>query len=217
MAKVSRSAKREARVKELQAEYRKLAKTANTRMTKLEKLSKNPEYKAVLGYSYKNAAHDLKALGTETGRFPQDIAKMSAKETNIKKLQQYITAAKNFINAPSSTKTGVDRLYGSRAKTLNRKYGTDMTADDMRDFFENSLWEKLSNRLGSQTAMVTMAKIQKNAGQIKQEVARARSKHQRIEIDSLKDVDGLDVDAMLKTEDRKVVENLAKIYSSRRE
>lgn len=181
-------------------------------MTNLEKLAENPEYKAVLGYAYKNVANDLKAL-TGRSRFSHDIEKLSAKETDIRQLKALINTAKSFLEAPSSLKSGIDKTYSKRAKTLNKKYGTDFSKDDIKTFFESSIFEKMKNRLGSAAAVKTVGKIQKSAKKIVNDIDAARKAHKKIEIEELKDVEGLDVTKMMSPHDKRVVENLAKIYS----
>lgn len=205
---------REKRVKRMQSEYKKLAATANRRMTLLEKLSQNPDYKAVLGYAYKDAAYDLKALGVTKNRFPQDIAKLSAKETDIRHLQAMINTAKEFLESPSSLKSGIDKTYKARAKTLNKKYGTDFTADNMKTFFDSAIFEKMKSRLGSAMAMKVIGKIQKNSEDIINDIKEARMSHKKITFDALSDIDGIDVNGMLDRNDKAVIGNLARIYST---
>ena len=200
-------------IHKLQAEYSKLARSANNRMTRLEKLAKNPEYKAVLGYAYKNAAYDLKNLFGGQSRFPQDIAKMSANETNIRQMKQYITSVKNFLESPSSTKKGIDKTYRKRAHTINRSQGTHFTASDMRTFFDSSVWKKMNAKFGSKTAMKVIDNIQKNNEQISAEADKARRQHMSIDYSSLHDVDGRNIMSEFTPHDKSVVSKLAEMFS----
>lgn len=200
---------RELRINDLKAEYHKLATQANRRMTMLEKLSQNPDYKAVLGYAYKDVAHELKIRGLD--RFSHDIEKFSASKTDIRELKGLINIAEEFLNAPSSLKSGIDAVYRGRADTLNKKYGTDFSGSDMKNFFDSSIWDKLKNKFGSGAAMKTIAAIQKNKDDILQEISDARSAHRRIDFSSLTDIDGRDINAELTGSDKRVIENLAKI------
>lgn len=206
---------RNARISELKTEYRTLAKRANTRMLRLERLAENPEYKAVLGYAYKNAANDLKALGSNSkfGRFPTDILRLSADDTNIRSLQAYIATAKEFLESPSSTKSGVDKTYNQRAETLNRSMGTSFSGDTLKTWFDSTVWKKISAKYGSKTAMKVIAKVQDNAEKIRADIEDARLSHKRIDIEELQDVNGLDVNSMLSGHDKTVIANLADIYS----
>lgn len=209
-------AARNKEIRELQTEYNELRKTANRRMYRLEKLAERPEYKSVLGYAYKNAAYDIKALGAKNERrFPGDIGRMSANETDIRKLKAYINTAKEFLSSASSTKRGIDTVYAQRAESLNRSQGTNFTTEDMSTFFNSSMWEKLENKYGSGVAMKVIAKIQKNAKQIVQEIEKARKAHKKIDISVLHDVDYLDLAYDLSAGDKKVIENIARIQLKR--
>lgn len=205
------SKKRAARVKELQAEYQKLAKTANRRMYKLEKLAEHPDYKAVLGYAYKDVAHELEIRGLGR-RFPMSVARMSANKTDIRALKALINTLQDFLDAPSSTKRGIDKTYSRRAQSLNKQYGTDFTPENMRDFFEASVWKKINDRFGSKTAMRVIGAIQKNADTIIQEVNDARRRHKKINISSLMDIDGRNINEELTGRDKGIISKLAAIY-----
>lgn len=202
---------RELRIEQMKAEYRKAAIQANRRMTQLEKLAENPEYKAVLGYAYKDVMHELKIRGMD--RFSHDIEKLSASKTDIRNLKALLNVAQEFLNASSSTKGGIDKTYKARADTLNKKYNTDFTGSDMKAFFDSSIWNKLKDKLGSGAAMKTIAQVQKNADQIKQEIQDARKAHNRIEFNSLADVEGRNINTELSAHDKQVIGNLAEIYS----
>lgn len=210
--------KRTERVNELKAEYKKLATTANWRMLKLERLAENPEYKSVLGYAYKNVMHDLKSLGelTKGGRFSMDIIRMSADETDIRHLTALVNTARSFLDAPSSTIGGIHKIYGKRAKTLNKKYGTDLSAGDMKTFFESAYWEKLKDKLGSQTAMIVIGQVQKKSEDVIESIDKSRSQHKKIDISSVLDTDGLDTSKIIDSKDTRIIEHLARIYERSR-
>lgn len=91
--------------------------------------------------------------------------------------------------------------------------GTHFTGDDLKKAFDSAIWKKMSTKFGSKTAMKVIGKIQDNAEKIRADIEDARLRHRRIDIDELKDVDGLDVNSMLTPQDKKIVSNLADIYS----
>lgn len=213
MARKSSKA-RTARINELKTEYRKLAIQANRRMTNLEKLSENPEYEAVLGYAYKDVMHDLEAL-TGQKRFSHDIERLSAEETDIRHLVALINIATEFMESISSTKTGIDKVYKQRARTINKKFGTNFTPKDMRIFFESSIWDKLNDKLGSPVAMLVVRQIQEEPEKILKDIEESKQKHQTIDIKSL-NIDKHDVNKSLTPEDKLVVEHLANIYANKK-
>lgn len=200
-------------IKRLQREYHDLARSANNRMTRLEKLAKNPEYAAVLGYAYKDAAYDLKHIFGGASRFPQDISRMSANDTNIRKMKQYIRSIKNFLEAPSSTKKGVDKVYRHRASTINRKYKTNFTVNDMHVFFDTTVWKKLNARYSSESALKVVDTVQKNYKEILAEAEEARQNNLTVDYESLKDVEGRDFNKGMSKKDKSVIETLAEMFS----
>lgn len=201
-------------LKQLEREYTEYRNKANRRMRSLERLSEQPGYKPVLQYAYRRAVYDINALGTEGQRFPT-FKQITAEKTNIWTITAYLNTARTFIQSPSSTKTGIDRIYKKRAETTNRKYKTDFTMDDVAAFYESALWKKLNSIHGSKVAMKIVAKVQKNADDIIDEANEARRRHDKIEFESLKNVDGLNLMSGMKVGEKKVIENLAKIYAGR--
>lgn len=210
---MTRAAERTNYVNQLKADYRKLAITANRRMTLLEKLSNNPDYGAVLGYAYKNVAYNLQSLGETSGRFSHDIEKLSAEETDIRHLSALIASAKEFLQSPTSLKSGIDKVYGKRANTLNKKYGTSFTADNMKTFFESRIFEKMNQKYGSKVTMRIIGTIQNNAKNVIDSIEKARKQHRKLNIE----VDGLNIADKMPGHDRTVLLNLAKIYAKEKD
>ena len=54
-----------------------------------------------------------------------------------------------------------------RANTINDKYGTNFTWQEIGDFFESEFFQKLSDTYGSQTVVEAVGKIQKDKNKIK--------------------------------------------------
>lgn len=199
-------------VQELQTEYNALRKTANRRMRALEKLAEDPEYESVLGYAYKNAAYDLRAKGLDKNRFPADIGRMAASKTNIADLKSYIAIAERFLSSPSSTKRGLNKVYTARARALNKRYGTQFTRDDMKTFFDSSIWEKWKGKLGYEAAFRSIAKVQKSPDKVLKEIAEANQAHKSVNISELANVEGRNVAKELNENDIEVLKHLAEIY-----
>lgn len=217
MAKL-RGKAREAEIQKLQTQYKKLASTANRRLSNIEKLADDPDFgTAVLGYAYKNALYDIQGLPGGEGkvRYPMDISRFSAKKTNIRDLRQAIVSVQNFLDMPSSTKRGIKKVYGKRAKTLNKKYNTDLTWQDLREFFESTFWKKMNTKYGSKTALKAIAKVQKNSGDVLKDIQSANAENKRINIKSLENIDGYNLNKNMNKDDLKVIENLARIYKDR--
>lgn len=217
MAKL-RGKAREAEIKKLQSQYKKLASTANRRMRNLEKLADDPDFgTAVLGYAYKNALYDIQGLpgGYDKVRYPMDISRFSAKKTNIRDLRQAIVTVQNFLDMPSSTKRGIKKVYGKRAKTLNKKYNTDLNWQDLREFFDSIFWKKMNAKYGSKTALKAIAKVQKNSTEVLSDIQSANKENKKVDIKSLENIDGYNLNKNMNRDDLKVIENLARIYKER--
>lgn len=119
-------------------EYKALQRKADLRLTNLEKLSRQTDYKAVKQYAYRVAEHDIKILGGKA-RFK------NVPITNKKDLRRAMQSVEDFLSSPTSTKTGIDRVYKKRAREINKYAG--LTGDDrltwqdlinVFDFKENS-------------------------------------------------------------------------------
>lgn len=129
--------------------YRRLAKVADQRLVELEKLSKNNNYKAVEKYAYSRALRDIKQWSGENAkRFntkpPENGSQLRAKINDII----------DFINAPTSTKTGITNIYKQRADTLNKNHGTNFTWQELANFFESEQAQKISNRFADSSVMI---------------------------------------------------------------
>lgn len=129
-------------IKNLQKEYRRLAKQADKQLRSLERLSKKKGFESVTQYSYKRAMKDIKYwTDPKTRSF-----KAVELPDNLKMLNARMNSLKRFLNAPTSSKEGIEKLYKDRADNLNEKFGTNFTWRDLADVFdkkeENVFYEK---------------------------------------------------------------------------
>lgn len=135
--------------------YMRLAKMADTRITRLEGLAKQPGYENVTGYAYAKAKKELSRFGWKRfERIPPD-----SKNDEIKR--ELLSTVKTFLSAPTSTKGGISSVYENKAKAINEKYGTQFTWEDMADFYNKGAADKLNQSFGSKTVLKTIATIQK--------------------------------------------------------
>lgn len=149
-------------------EYRSLAKKADQRLVRLEKLSKQKGFENVTKFAYNRAMKDIKYWsGSEATRFNRDIP------NNINSIRARINDVKHFLeDTKTSTKRDIMKTFQNRANSINNKYGTDMKWNDLAGFFESKLWEKLAKEYGSKTAMKAIGEIQKNEKDIKKALKR---------------------------------------------
>ena len=158
-------------------EYKSLAKKADQRLVRLEKLSRQKGFKNVTKWAYNRAMKDIQYWsGSEATRFNRDIPR------NINSLKARISDVKHFLNdTTTSTKRGIMQTFKKRADTINKKYGTDMKWDDVAAFYESKEWKDMDRRYGSETAMKGVGEIQKNEKAIKKALKKDQNPVLRIE------------------------------------
>lgn len=144
-------------------EYKSLAKKADQRLVRLERLSTQKGFENVTKFAYNRAMKDIQYWsGAGASRFNRDIPR------NIKSLRARISDVKHFLeDTKTSTKRDIMRTFQSRANAINNKYGTNMKWDDLAGFFESKKWQDISIQYGSKTAMKAIGEIQTNEKGIK--------------------------------------------------
>lgn len=161
-------------------EYKRVAKKADRQLRNLEALAENELYSGVLEFSYRNAMRDIhKKFGDDTNRFDKSLTAIEQLTTN--ELRSMIAKAKMFSNSTSSTKRDIDRLYKQRAETLNKKYGTHLTWQQLWHYFNDTKWEKISDMYYIEIAMKNIAESEKKVTdideRIKNGVKKSSEKH----------------------------------------
>lgn len=161
---------RDKEYKRLFAEYKKLAKRADQRLVRLEKLSNQAGFEHVTEWAYRKAQKNIQYWSGENAtRFnvkpPNDIQLLKAKMRDIQEFLAYKT----------STKKGILEVYKKRADTLNKKYGTDFTWEDLANYFERKTHEKLDKEYGSKTMLKAIGQIQANEDKIISDIKSGRN------------------------------------------
>ncbi len=178
-------------LKDLQAEYKKLAKRADQRMRELERASGKEDYKHVLEWSYAVAQDNLSALfGESVSRFDRKISEKS-------KLNKALAAVKAFLNSETSTigkakaidgigeTQGIKVMFEDRAQKMNAwiEKNTDsdwkMTTDQFIDFVQNQKYQKLREKYkGSDVILRRIASAMQNKNQIRKAIAKEQHRAQ---------------------------------------
>lgn len=165
---------------ELLSIYRRVAKTADQRLVRLEKLSGEKNFKNVKRYAYKKATIEAMQWGAnpDKPRFnikppvnPKSKGTTLADHLNRSSTRAKINDILNFLEKPTSTKQGIIDIYQKRADTLNkneavRAAGLKFTWQDVGDFFESKLYKKLDKGFGSETRIKAIGKIKQNEVEI---------------------------------------------------
>lgn len=162
---------------DLLAEYRKLAKRADQRLVRLEKLSSDKDFKVVKQWAYKTAVKDALQWGAN----PEKPRFNIAPPANKLQLQAKIQDIKNFLEKPTSTKKGIITVYQKRADTLNKNYGLNLSWSDVGNLFESKLYKKLSKKYGSGTTLTAIYNLMDNKYYIMEDIKRSKAIHVKTE------------------------------------
>lgn len=166
---------------ESDAEYlKRIVRIANSRMASLEKLSDEEGFEGVLEWAYASAYRDIHTIFSredEGARF--SAATKGLGENEIKRR---INAVQRFLNSATSTKRGILSVYKNRVNTLNKKYGTDFTWQNVGAFWESELVRKMIEEYGSDTVVRVVGTLNRTP---LEEIRTAISKNKRITKDKV--------------------------------
>lgn len=147
----------------LRREYVKLAKRADERLVRLEKLAQEPLYKGVKYYAYRWTQKNLKAWSGERDtplRFNASIP------TNQRSLKKKLQIVKQFLDMPTSTKKGIQKTFKKKAEDFNKLHGTNFTWQQLSIFYNSGLADKMDSVVGSDTALQLIAEMQKKEKEV---------------------------------------------------
>lgn len=161
--------------------YRRLAKAADQRLVRLEKLAEEPGFSAVKKYAYARAMRDIESYGGEG-----DKLRFNTKPPEVRQLfNEKIMDMRAFLSSPTSTKAGIIEVYKKRVETINKKYGTNYTWQKLADFFDSGDADRLFKDYGSKTVMMAIGKIQKTQEQIKAGIEENKNRRRDTPADEL--------------------------------
>lgn len=162
---------RNERVKQLQKEYRRNAKLANSRLSALEKRGGG-----ITRFAYSGATHDTQAFFGKN-RFSYKISAMNPENVSLRDLSMYNTAARNFLEDTSSTYSGFQEVAQKRVDTIRTRYGIELTVDQVQQMFEDEYFKKLADVYGSMTALRMIGKLQIKSDDLKDMIEKAQRQH----------------------------------------
>lgn len=176
--------------KDLLAIYRRVAKLADQRLLRLENLEGQKNFKKVKKYAYKKATIDAMQWGANPDK-PRFNIKPPVNSKSYNSLEEALnrtsTRAKindmlNFIERPTSTKSGIIDIYQKRADTLNKneaviKAGLHFTWQDVGDFFDSNLYKKVG--FGSESKIKAIGVIKNNEVAILKAFKKDQDKHRK--------------------------------------
>ena len=155
--------------------YKRLAKVADQRMVRLEKLqATDAAFESVLNYAYARAERDIDRYTVvpagKKHRFNTKPPLKNDGTVDYRLLNEKIADIKTFLSSVSSTKAGIISTYEKRAKTLNDNYGTGYTWEDLADYFQSGDFEKHKKDYGSETIFKALGKIKRAENKVLQDI-----------------------------------------------
>lgn len=165
----------------LEKYYRRLAKAADQRLVRLERYSGEEWFKTAQQWAYSRAVKDIKKWLKPGQSYPDKFRFNTAPPKDTEDLLAKINDIKTFISAPTSTKKGITEVYKKRADTVNKKFGTKFTWQQLAKYYSSGQAEIWDAKFGSKTALRTIAALQKNKKKIIADIQAADAKDLRVD------------------------------------
>lgn len=156
---------------QLEKEVKPMLQEANMKLLNLETLSKEKGFEGVKDFAYYNAMRDIRALrGEEYKRFnmPKNTHQLEKTKRKIEK----------FLAAPSSTKAGIVDIYEKNAASLNEKFGSNYTWEQMGQFLKAASFDDIKKEYNSETAVIMLKALYENRNITKEQFEKKLSNHQ---------------------------------------
>lgn len=142
--------------------FKSIAKAADQRLVNLERLSNKEGYENILSWAYKDAMREIRGIyGSDARRFNR------VQPDDLRKVHKNIRRVLSFLEAPTSSKQGIDEVYGKRAATINSRYGTNVNWSNVGDIFNSRIYQKTDTKYGSKTVLKAIGHLQANQKEIK--------------------------------------------------
>ena len=151
--------------------YKRLAKTADQRLVRLERLAEQPGYEKVTQYAYAKAMRDIENYGGGKRFNVKPPLKEDGTVDNTL-LREKLADLRAFLTSVSSTKKGIEQVYKQRANTFNKNFGTNFTWQELADFYNSGDADKLGGDggYGSSTVLKAIGMIQKSKEKISKQI-----------------------------------------------
>lgn len=160
---------------EIEKEYNRLAKKADARLRALESYQWDKNFKTSTKWVYAKAMRDIKSWGGKR-RFQTSPKGLSDTELHMK-----IKDIEAFLEAPTSTKTGIIKVYKKRVETLNKKLNTNYTWQEFANFIQSDTYKKIDSLFGSNTILSVVSKTKKLNTKIIDEIEKDKKKREKFE------------------------------------
>ncbi len=162
-----------------------MAKVADPRRLRLEGYAEEANFKNATQYAYARARRDIESWAiTATQKRGYSVQQEKPRFNTAPPVTKSGVLAKIkdiqvFLNAPTSTKSGIKEVYVNRANSINEKYKTNFTWEDIGSFFESNMYDKLDSKYASKTVVEAWGVIQKNKDLVRQ-IMKEKDKHIKV-------------------------------------
>lgn len=154
MASKSKQSKSDYR-SQLELEVKPMVQKANAMLLNLEKLAKTEEFAGIEQFAYRNAMQAIKEIrGPGYKRF-----NMPKNTHQLEKVQREI---EKFMQAPTSSKQGIEGLYEKNAAWFNEQIGSKYSWQKMGSFLQAAEFEELKADYFSTTAILIVTQLYKH-------------------------------------------------------
>ena len=156
---------------ELEADVKPMLQEANMKLLNLEMLAKQEGFEGIEEYAYRVAMREIRKLrGEEFKRFNMP--------KNTHQLEKTKRALETFLGSTTSTKAGILDVYEQNAASINSKFGSNFSWQQMGDFLRAAEFEKLKAEYDSETAVIMLKAIYENKDLSKEEFVDKLKQHQ---------------------------------------
>lgn len=163
---------------QLEAEVKPMVQKANAMLLNLEKLAKTEEFAGIEQFAYRNAMQSIKEIrgpGYKRFNMPKNTHQLEKTQRDIEK----------FMQAPTSSKQGIESLYEKNAAWFNEQMGSKFSWQKMGSFLQSAQFEELKSDYFSTTAIMIVTELYKHR--------RKTGKKKFIQMLEKHEIEGLDV------------------------
>lgn len=156
---------------QLEAEVKPMLQEANMKLLNIEQLAKQEGFEGIKDFAYYNAMRDIRKIrGEEYKRF--NLPK------NTHQLEKVKRSLESFLGATTSTKKGIVEVFEKNAVSLNEKFGSNFTWQQMGQFLKNAKFEQIKADYDSETAVIMLKALLENKDLSKEEFEEKLKTHQ---------------------------------------
>ena len=158
-----------ARKSKLQQDYDKLLKEYKTtayrldkQLYRLEKASKEKaQYKNITKYAYERMQKEIQNWSPGNTRWGRTVPGGKDLKQKYKNLQKKLNVMKDLEKLPSFSIKKMKDIYGRAAKTINQAHGSNLSWQDIADFYGSAAAEWMDSQYGSDTVVIALGKFKK--------------------------------------------------------